>query len=263
MKIFYLNLAREADRRDYMEAQLTRLGLDATRIEAVDAAGLGSAERAHVFRLDHSGSKTTGYCVTLSHLKAMRAFLATDAPHALILEDDVVLAGRLPEFLAAFDETPPALDMLRLETVRTRLRTRPPEGLLLGFGICRAHSFEPGRAAYILNRKAAEVMVQSPHMLRIPHDISMFDPYQPLPRQLVVRQLKPALAVQLHLKGPETADKFIGPPLRPTPLGEMGWLPAARKIYRAVHRDTVIAVLKIWHGYVHGAHKERIPYVDD
>ena len=45
MDIYYINLARRTDRRDFMEAQFQKLGLAATRIEAVTPADISEELR--------------------------------------------------------------------------------------------------------------------------------------------------------------------------------------------------------------------------
>ncbi|RYE08549.1 MAG: glycosyltransferase family 25 protein [Hyphomicrobiales bacterium] len=261
MQIYYLNMARDADRRVFMEQQFSRLGLAATRIEAVARDDLTDADRADILRIDAAGSKLWAFCVTLSHIRAMRALLGTNAPHALIFEDDAVLSSRLPAFLAAYDAAPPALDLLRIETSFHQLRLKPPETALDGYNICRPYSFEGGRAGYIVTRLAAEIISSSREVRRLPHDKAMFDPYEPLPRRLRVRQLSPALVAQAQYVARGDEPRFVGAPRQPpTPreMGLHGWLQFAA---RAVRRDTTVAVQKAWHQYVGGAKKQRVPFL--
>src|SRR5690242_19024849 len=99
MQIYYINMARRTDRRAFMEAQLAKLGLEATRIEAVTPETfLASAVTASRGRLT-----PVALSCSLSHVKAAEALLASGDPCALILEDDAILSTRLPEFLAALD----------------------------------------------------------------------------------------------------------------------------------------------------------------
>jgi glycosyl transferase family 25 len=266
MLIYYINVAEGADgaaRRAFMAAQFAQLGLSANRIDAVTPADLTADDHAAIRRIDAASSMVFPYVNTLSHLAAMRALLAGDAPHALILEDDAVLSRRLPAFLAAYDAAPPVgVDLLRLETSLHLLRLKPTDTEILGFSICRAYSFEGGRAAYIITRKAAAVIVRSREVLLLPHDVSMFDPYEPLPRRLDVRQLNPALCIQAQYVA-TGKSRFLGSP-RPAPTArEMGLRAWLRQAWRAVRRDTIVAVQKAWHQHVRGAKKQRVVYQAD
>ena len=267
MLIYYINVSDSADgkkRRAFMEAQFAKLGLNAIRIEAVTPAELTADDHAAIRRIDAASSMVFPYVNTLSHLAAMRALLATDAPHALLFEDDAVLSRQLPAFLAAFDAAPPPeVDLLRLETSLHLLRLKPAEMAIRGFAICRAYSFEGGRAAYIITRKAAAVIADSREALLFPHDVSMFDPYEPLPRRLRVRQLNPALCIQAQYVATGDMPRFVDSP-RPAPTArEMGLRAWLRQAIRAIRRDTIVAVQKAWHQYVGGATKQRVRFQSD
>lgn len=263
MLAFYINMTRDMDRRLFMEEQLSRVGLDAERIAAVTPDDLTDADRAEIRRIDAASSKTRAFCITLSHLKAMQALLASDAPQALIMEDDVMLSKRLPAFLAAFDASPPTADLLRIETSHHLLRLKPAEGTVLGFDICRAYSFEGGRAGYILTRHAAETIVSGRDVRRVPHDIAMFDPYQPLARRLRIRQLRPALIRQAQYRTDGNGPRFVDAPGHVWSLREVGWAAGARRVVAAIRRDTVIAAQKAWHQHVGGAQKQQVEFVEN
>lgn len=263
MLSYYINLTKDVDRRAFMEEQLDRLGLAAERVAAVTPADLTEDDRADIRRIDAASSKTRAYCITLSHLAAMNALVAAGAPHALIMEDDVLLSRRLPAFLAAFDAAPPPVDLLRIETSRHLLRMKSAEAELSGLGICRAYSFEGGRAAYIVSREAAGTIATSRAVRRVPHDIAMFDPYQPLARQLKIRQLNPALCMQAQYRTDGDGPRFVDPPGHVWSLGELGWAGGARRVVGAIRRDTTVAVQKAWHQHIGGAQKQRVEFLAD
>lgn len=248
-----------------MEDQFSRLGLAATRIEAVTPANLSDAQRAQILRMESGVRETGGYCVSLSHLAAMRAFLATGAAFALIFEDDAVLSPSLPRFIASFEAAPPSLDLLRIETSGRRIRLKASEPAIAGFAICRAYSWEAGSAGYIVSRRGAEALVAAPEMLSKPLDESMFDPYEPLPRRLAVRQLEPALCIQEPIFSKAPAPRFASDLARRE--GEIPhapfWLKLWRRTALGFRRDIVIAAQKAWHQYVGGAHKRRVEFKAD
>jgi len=86
--IYYLNLDEEPERMMYMEAQLKYWQIENyTRISAYD--GRDGRDLGHILKGTYPDGMSSGEVgCTTSHLKAMKEFLKTDAPCALIMEDD-------------------------------------------------------------------------------------------------------------------------------------------------------------------------------
>ena len=86
--IYYLNLDEEPERMMYMEAQLKYWEIENyTRISAYD--GRDGRDLGHILKGTYPDGMSSGEVgCTTSHLKAMKEFLKTDAPCALIMEDD-------------------------------------------------------------------------------------------------------------------------------------------------------------------------------
>ena len=86
--IYYLNLDEEPERMMYMEAQLKYWQIENyTRISAYD--GRDGRDLGHILKGTYPDGMTSGEVgCTTSHLKAMKEFLKTDAPCAIIMEDD-------------------------------------------------------------------------------------------------------------------------------------------------------------------------------
>ena len=86
--IYYLNLDEEPERMMYMEAQLKYWQIeDYTRISAYD--GRDGRDFGHILKGKYPDRMTSGEVgCTTSHLKAMKEFLKTDAPCAIMMEDD-------------------------------------------------------------------------------------------------------------------------------------------------------------------------------
>ena len=102
---FVINLATETVRRNGMAARLQAHGLAAHWIDAVDGRGaaraavLARADMARARRVYGELSPTEVACAC-SHLEVYRRIVAERIPHALILEDDVVLADDIADLLA-------------------------------------------------------------------------------------------------------------------------------------------------------------------
>jgi glycosyl transferase, family 25 len=96
MRAWVINLDRSPQRLAGISQQLQTLGLPWQRVPAVDARALTPEEAAQLdeaaFRARHGMPPLAGELgCYLSHVKVMRAFLATDDAFAVVLEDDVRL----------------------------------------------------------------------------------------------------------------------------------------------------------------------------
>ena len=86
--VYYLNLDEEPERMMYMEAQLKYWQIENyTRISAYD--GRDDRDLGHILKGTYPDGMSAGEVgCTTSHLKAMKEFLKTDAPCAIMMEDD-------------------------------------------------------------------------------------------------------------------------------------------------------------------------------
>ena len=110
MHVFVINLDRSADRLTSISAHLHRLGLDFTRISAVDGSALTTSQRTleyspvknrKAYRRALSNGEIGCY---LSHRACWQQIVDEHLDVALILEDDAVLHQRLPELLATIEQ---------------------------------------------------------------------------------------------------------------------------------------------------------------
>lgn len=150
MKCYCINLDRDVDRRAWVEAQASAAGLVLTRVPAVLGSTLGAEELArHRAAADHAESVVLKDlspndlaphdlspgevgCL-LSHVRALRLFVESDEPHALIIEDDVHIALDARKLLADLAaEHLPAFDLIKLERRRCGRSSRGP---IVGFPV--------------------------------------------------------------------------------------------------------------------------------
>ena len=122
LQTWVINLDRAPDRLASISTQLSRLGLPFTRLPAVDARQLTPEQRACLdeagFRRQHGMPPLMGELgCYLSHVEVMRAFLASDASFALVLEDDVQLHDTLPTVLRGLLQHGQRWDMVKLSAV--------------------------------------------------------------------------------------------------------------------------------------------------
>lgn len=97
MKAFLVNLDRSADRLVTAEAELRRVGIDYTRVSAVDGSKLSpeelkaSVSRFHMYRCMGRRLRLAEIGCSLSNLKAHRMALEEGLARWAVLEDDVVI----------------------------------------------------------------------------------------------------------------------------------------------------------------------------
>lgn len=201
---FYINLDRRPDRRAFMEDQLRTFGVEAERISALDAETVTDAQlKGDVALSGHLIPMSRGsQCNACNHFSIMRRLVASDAPAALVLEDDIELSPEITGFLQDVVWMPEGLGIVRLEKWSRRATSKllgPSTGRspVRGRDICRLYSRIGGSGAYIITRDAAERILAEKKPLRHPIDHLLFNfNLSPLARQIGVALVVPALARQ-------------------------------------------------------------------
>lgn len=105
----------------------------------------------------------------LSHIKAIKQFLATGASHGLILEDDATFGVDLATVIREAMKHADAWDILRLNSVNSGRWTHSIP-LTRDYGMGISFTREKGAGGYILSRKAALKMRKSYLPMRLPYD---------------------------------------------------------------------------------------------
>lgn len=198
---FVINLDRRTDRWAAISGQLDRLGIETTRVEALDGVYAGIEDFEPFVSLDGWARRrnldlASAACI-VSHRFALVRFLAeTDAPAALILEDDVRLASDLPAFLTAAKFVLTETKLLKLDVALDAGRPRPRRrslgssvGTVQGRQLHPIGSWVPGAGAYIVTREAAEIIVRHCYGVTEAFDSIIFD----LRISRLARRLRPVL----------------------------------------------------------------------
>lgn len=169
-----INLDRSPERLDAIRAQLEPQGLVVERVPAVDARLISEDERRALgcYRFSPDGGmplSVVDAAICLSHFKALTRFLESDAPFAVVLEDDARI-------------TPLALSVVA-EVLRDPHRLPDFDGLeLSGWGrsempilpvmqcgpvtIGKARKSTPGAAMTLYSRQGAAKILRKAHPLR-------------------------------------------------------------------------------------------------
>lgn len=182
-KAYCINLARRADRWQYMTDLAARHSFQLVRIDAVDATD--PAQQALIDAMIQSGPCGTlgkgALCCTLSHAKAWRQFLETTDDYAVILEDDIIVSDDFETVVALILAAKPGLDLVKIECGGSAAR-----GLLLGPALSdhagrslrACHQLATDAAGYILSRKGARVALQRYMQCDVGVDHFLFYPKQ-------------------------------------------------------------------------------------
>ncbi len=181
LQTWVINLDRAPERLARIAAQLQALGLPYTRLPAVDARALTPGQHRSLdeaaYRRKHGMTPVLGELgCYLSHVEAMRLFLASDAAFALILEDDVLLHDSLPAVLQGLLANPGRWDMVKLSAVHSGT---PQRVLQLSPDLAPQHHLAvmlsrcTGSSAYLVNRRAAQAYLREHQGLlpmQLPYD---------------------------------------------------------------------------------------------
>lgn len=175
LKVYLINLDRATERLAKMQARLEGLGLPYERVPAVDGRDLTFPMpefRELSYKLLHGRRRIPAEVgCYLSHLDCARRLLASDASHALILEDDVTFPDDFRDLLDAALARQGGWDILRLSSLNTGPKV-PYAPLTKGRSLAVALMREKGAGAYVINRRAAEWFVNGLLPMRLSWDIA-------------------------------------------------------------------------------------------
>lgn len=171
---YVINLDRSKDRLVAIAAQLENIGLSFIRISAVDGKQANFEELACIdeqsYQSKHGKPSLPGELgCYLSHVKAIRTFLSSDAPFALILEDDAIFDSGLCEAVSELIRYPKKWDMVKLSGVHSGtpvsvLALNSKFDLAVMFSKCTCSS------AYLINRIAAQAYIEKLLPMTLPYD---------------------------------------------------------------------------------------------
>lgn len=174
LPVFVINLDRRWDRWEAISVNLDRIGIEAERIPAVDARDLvDEVERGRSFGRINLGSAAN----MMGHGLAMQRLLETDAPAALILEDDAELSSDTAMLLRSVDWWPDGAKVLRLEDAprRPRFLGFPAGKTPDGRDLRRVARWLGGSCAYLVNREGAQILRQASVNPQLTIDRTLFD----------------------------------------------------------------------------------------
>lgn len=174
-RAYVINLPKASHRLRSMENQLRHAGIPWTRIAAVNGRmlTLPIPEFHASWHRVCTGRRPIMAEIGcyLSHLEALRTFLATEDEYGLILEDDANFDERLTAILVETMQHGDCWDILRLSSVN-RDRAVPAITLRIGGALGVNLTRSKGAGAYVVNRKAAHTLLDRLVPMRMAYDIA-------------------------------------------------------------------------------------------
>jgi glycosyl transferase family 25 len=175
--VLLINLDRSPDRLEAATQVFANVGIEPQRVPGIDARLADLSEfpldrksfaRNHGRSLIHPGEIG---CYQ-SHLKALRVFLESGKPFGLILEDDTVPEPWLPDTLSTLFSWSDDWDIVPL----FHFHRGGPVALRRADGMSLTVFFGPvsSAAAYLVNRRAAAVLVEDLATMRACVDHALF-----------------------------------------------------------------------------------------
>jgi glycosyl transferase, family 25 len=198
MKAYCINLDRRADRLGHMAAQFAAAGMAFERVPAVDGQrpDILAATAASGLGLTGLRMSSGAYGCFQSHREVWRRLVASGDAHALVFEDDLVLAKGIGAYLGT-DWVPPDADLVKLETFQTRLHRDAGPGLpALGRRLHRLRSRHVGTGCYLVSAPAAARLLTATTQISDPIDEALFNEKSALFATLVTYQMDPAPVMQ-------------------------------------------------------------------
>ncbi len=173
--IYIISIERARARLEKMLDGASGLGLNLRPIEGVDGKAIPADQWASFdrrgFELRNGRHALPGeYGCYASHLKAIRIFLESDAPYAVIVEDDVSFSADFGARVEAIVAVMPENSIVKLTNHRRGgFRGRVTSSLGDTVGRC-IYGPQGSSACYIISRGAAEHFLKTGGVMTLPYD---------------------------------------------------------------------------------------------
>ena len=174
LQTFVINLERSPDRLRAIRERLARVGLPWLRVAAVDGSTLDLSRTTGVdiagYRRNHGKQLNAAEVgCYLSHLRAMRAFLAGPWQWALVLEDDADFPDDFQDLLRRLVAIGDQWDIVKLSSFHSGTPVRI-EDLSERYALAVPLSRLMNSNSVLLNRHAAQVLVEKLMPMQLPYD---------------------------------------------------------------------------------------------
>ncbi len=182
LPVRYINLARDAERRGRMDAEITRLQLPGERFEGVLWTALPPAEQDALYSAALNAKQFHKPLVNgekgcyASHIALWRWLLHSPHSAVVVLEDDVRLKDDFAVVCQAIEQWPADWDMVKL-IGRAELgkpeKLRSQQALCPGYGLVQYNRLPSLTAGYVLSRRGAQKLLATRVPFGRPIDVDL------------------------------------------------------------------------------------------
>lgn len=203
-----INLDRSVNRFKSMTDQLSRLGVNFSRISAVDGNKLTNDQISRItYPLSHFESKfrftrelTKGEIgCFLSHRNCWLKLIESDFEFALIMEDDIKISRNAVHYLNSSDWIPPGVDICQLsclqEFVKGKIRHISIEIDSYLKLVAPLYPQPLGTQCYIISKQAAKEALKFSEVLPAPVDNFLFTLWFDLANKFTIWRTSPTLVI--------------------------------------------------------------------
>ncbi|RBO94836.1 glycosyltransferase family 25 protein [Pseudochrobactrum asaccharolyticum] len=263
MKCYLINLDRSKERLSRMQKQFDSIGIDFTRVPAVDGKLLSTEQLTAVIdpiRRWEIPMPASEIGCFLSHKKCIELIANGEDEYAAIFEDDVTLSANCSRFLNDTNWIPTGADIIKIDTNNTlvvleNFQTIDETGYELA-RLCTSHLCCGG---YIVSRKAAALILSCMEKISVPVDNLIYDPQYELFHQLTIYQFVPALCMQIDADSliEEDRKKLRKEYKKRLSLPVLIWRELTRPYKRNAH---IIGPVNIWIRITTGKRWLKVPF---
>jgi glycosyl transferase, family 25 len=181
-----------------MSGQFSSVGMPVTRVAAVDCNDPAVAAEAARCEVGQNGRQMSAgaYACFQSHRRVWAMLVASGEAHAMVMEDDLLLAPGIGVYL---DDgwVPPGSDVVKLETVGVRVHVAAKVQDRAGpRALRRLMSYHSGMAGYVISSGAAAMLLDLTGQVSDPVDEVVFNPDRAHVPTIRLDQMIPAPVIQ-------------------------------------------------------------------
>jgi len=267
LRLYVINLDRSPDRLAHVTQVFKELGLEFTRVAAVDGRALSDEEFAHWTKERNWPKALTRPEVGcfLSHRECLRLGVEQGDPYFAIFEDDILLSSGAPLFLRNDDWIENGTDIVKLDTAEIDcwlepLRKSSVESYRLGHLISKHYC----AGGYIVSREAAQRLLTVTEQAFAPIDEIYFNPDCGFLQTVNVQQLVPAPVIQAGLKStirqPPALDKNKHKRVKKTHTPRPFSDTLKREVLRFYRRHLRPIGIIFWYKWLKGYYWGKVPF---
>lgn len=242
LQTYVINLDRSPERLHAMRARLERVGLSWVRIPAVEGARLDPGTCPDVdtaaYRRAHGKDLNTAELgCYLSHIRALRDFLAGPKAFALVLEDDADFPADFLPLLESLLEASGRWDLVKLSSFHSGTPVRIAR-LVGPYELAVPLSRLMNSNSVLFSRRAAQVLLDKLLPMRLPYDHAL--------ERACMMGLRLRVVTPLPCPAETGLGSTIGDRLRLRQFKLRWYRRAPAMLYRAGTE-----LQRVWHGLAH------------